>query len=152
MGGDGSAMMASDDNKDPRAVFQRLTEAQNAHDLDAVMELFARDYRSEQPAHPKRAFSGAEQVRKNWSGLLTAVPDFRSELLRTAVDADTVWTEAHWTGTKADGSRLDEMVIGIFGVRDGRLAWGRLYSESVEREGEDIDERMQHLTGKSEQD
>lgn len=143
--------MTSHDNKGPRAVFQRLTEAQNARDLDGMLEVFASDYRSEQPAHPKRAFSGAEQVRKNWSVLLTAVPDFRSELLRTAVDGDTVWTEAHWTGTKADGSRLDEMVIGIFGVREGRLAWGRLYSESVEREGEDIDERVRRLAGKSEQ-
>jgi limonene-1,2-epoxide hydrolase len=100
-------------------------------------------------AHPKRAFTGIEQVRKNWSALLTAIPDFRLDVLRTAVDGETVWMESHWSGTKADGSSLDEMVIGIFGIRDGHIAWGRLYSESIDREGEDIDERMRRLAGTS---
>jgi hypothetical protein len=49
-------------------------------DLDAFMELFADDYRSEQPAHPNRAFRGADQVRENWAsvfaGSLTWRPTF----------------------------------------------------------------------------
>ena len=30
----------------------QLVEAMNAHDLDAVVQLFHSDYHSEQPAHP----------------------------------------------------------------------------------------------------
>jgi limonene-1,2-epoxide hydrolase len=134
-------------NDDPLSVVQRLTDAQNAHDLEGMLELFDPQYRSEQPAHPKRAFTGVEQVRKNWSALLTGITDFRVDVLRTAVDGETVWMESRWSGTKADGSTLDEMVIGIFGVRDGHIAWGRLYSEPMDREGEDIDERVRRLAG-----
>ena len=31
----------------------------------------------------------------------------------------------------------------VFGVEDGRLAWGRLYMEPVEQGGADIDEMVQ---------
>jgi ketosteroid isomerase-like protein len=141
--------MTSHTTDDPRTVFRRLTEAQNAHDLEGMLKTFVPDYRSEQPAHPRRAFTGTGQVRKNWSALLAAIPDFHADVLRTAVDGDTVWAEAHWSGTKADGSSLDEMVITIFGIRDGRIAWGRLYGLEIEREGGDIDETVRRLAGTS---
>lgn len=50
-----------------RPLLQRLTDAQNAHDVDLVAACFADDYRSEQPVHPGREFSGREQVPENWS-------------------------------------------------------------------------------------
>lgn len=43
-------------------------------------------YRSEQPAHPDRAFGGVEQVRKNWSTLFSGIADFRGDLLRSCSD------------------------------------------------------------------
>ncbi|HEX5622323.1 MAG TPA: hypothetical protein VFX51_28115 [Solirubrobacteraceae bacterium] len=36
----------------------------------------------QQPAHPDRAFRGADQVRENWSAIFDSVKDFRSELVR----------------------------------------------------------------------
>ena len=75
----------------PLAVYARLVDAQNAQDLDAMLECFDPAYRSEQPPHPARAFTGTDQVRKNWSALLAAVPDFHADVLRTAATADTVW-------------------------------------------------------------
>jgi ketosteroid isomerase-like protein len=141
--------MTTHPTDDPRSVFGRLTEAQNAHDLEGMLEVFQPDYRSEQPAHPARTFIGVDQVRKNWSALLAAIPDFHVDVLRTAVDGDTVWAEAHWSGTKADGSPLDQMVITIFAVRDCRIAAGRLYGLEIEREGADIDETVRRLAGTS---
>lgn len=132
---------------DPLALHERLVRAQNAHDLEGMLACFDPGYRSEQPAHPARAFTGTDQVRKNWSALLAAIPDFRADVLRTAVNGETLWTEAHWSGTKADGSPLDEMIVTIFAVRDGRIAWGRLYGEEVERDGTDIDETVRRIAG-----
>ncbi|MEK6191569.1 MAG: nuclear transport factor 2 family protein [Chloroflexota bacterium] len=132
---------------DPLAVFERLVQAQNAHDLEAMLACFDPGYRSEQPAHPARTFTGTDQVRKNWAALLTAIRDFRADVLRTAVKGDTLWAEAHWSGTKADGSPLHEMIVTIFGLRDGRIVWGRLYGEEVEREGSDIDETVRRISG-----
>ena len=55
---------------DPRAVMDRLTAAQNEHDLEGMLACFQEDYRSEQPLFPSRAFQGIDQVRANWSALL----------------------------------------------------------------------------------
>ncbi len=132
---------------DPRAVIERLTAAQNAHDLEAMLACFHEDYLSEQPIYPARTFQGADQVRKNWSALLETIPDFHSEIVRSAVDGDTVFVEIHWTGTKADGTPFEERGVLVMGVRDDRLAWGRLYAEEVEREGADIDAVVRRMGG-----
>jgi ketosteroid isomerase-like protein len=132
---------------DPRALMDRLTAAQNAHDLDAMLACFHEDYRSEQPLFPARTFQGIDQVRANWSALLEGIPDFRAETLRSAVDGDTVFVEIHWTGTKADGTALEERGVLIMGIRDDHIAWGRLYADEVEREGADIDAVVRHMAG-----
>jgi ketosteroid isomerase-like protein len=132
---------------DRRAVLERLTDAQNAHDLEAMLACFHADYQSEQPLFPSRTFQGVDQVRANWSALFGAIPDFRAEIVRSAVDGETVFCEIHWTGTKADGTPLDERGVIIAGVRDDRIAWARLYVDEVEREGADIDTVVRQMAG-----
>jgi len=61
-----------------------------------------------------------------------------------------VWTEWHWTGTRADRSPLDIRGVTLFGIRDGRIASGRLYMEEVEA-GENIDETVRRLAGETRQ-
>jgi hypothetical protein len=135
----------------PKEVLERLQHAMNQHDLEAFLACFASDYRSEQPAYPNRGFGGREQVEKNWSALFGGIPDFRAESLSSAVEGETVWTEWHWTGTRADRSPLDIRGVTLFGIRDGRIAWGRLYMEEVEAAGENIDETVRRLAGKTQQ-
>jgi ketosteroid isomerase-like protein len=132
---------------DPRALMDRLTAAQNAHDLEGMLACFHEDYRSEQPRFPARTFQGIDQVRANWSALLDAMPDFRAEVLRAAVDGDVIFVEVHWTGTKADGAPLEERGVIIMGVRDDRIAWGRLYVDEVEPESADIDAVVRRMAG-----
>jgi ketosteroid isomerase-like protein len=132
---------------DPRALIEPLTAAQNAHDVDAMVACLHDDYRSEQPLFPARAFTGVEQVRANWSALLAAISDFRGELVRCAVDGDTVFAEIHWTGTKADGTALDERGVFIGGVREGRIAWARLYVDEVHHESPAIDAVVRDMAG-----
>src|SRR6478672_11689767 len=55
-------------------VMNRVLGALNAHDLDAFVACFAKDYRSEQPAHPDRAFQGSDKVRENWASVFSGVP------------------------------------------------------------------------------
>ena len=132
---------------DPHEVAFALVEAMNAHDIEAFVALFAPDYDSRQPAHPDRAFQGRDQVHANWSAVFAGVPDFRAELVASVAEADTVWTEWRWSGTHEDGSRLDMAGVIVFGVRDGRVAWARLYVEPIEAGGEGIEAAVREMSG-----
>jgi SnoaL-like domain len=122
-------------------VLERLHAAINRHDLEAMLECFDPDYRSEQPLHPNRGFGGKEQVHKNWSRMLDSFPDFEAELLGYATSEGTVWSEWRWRATG-----LNMAGVTLFAVRDERIVWGRLYMEPVEEDGEDIDEAVQSIT------
>src|SRR5918994_7836169 len=125
------------------SVVERLRDAVNQHDLEALLECIDEGYRSEQPAHPNRGFGGKEQVRKNWSALFESFPDFKVELIRYTLEGETAWSEWHWSATG-----LNMAGVTLFGVRKERIVWGRLYMEEVEEQGEDIDEAVQSLTEK----
>jgi hypothetical protein len=126
----------------------RLIEATNAHDVDAMMECFSQDYRSEQPLHPEAGFSGRDQVGKNWSLMFEEVPDLRIDVVRSAIADDEVWTELRVHGRKADGGPFEYRGMTVWGMRDDRILWARLYFEPVEVGGAGIDDRMQQVLGK----
>ena len=96
-------MNARGSAESPLAMVQRLAEATNAHDLDALVDCFNDGYRNETPAHPERGFQGREQVRRNWSVIFSGVPDIHVEVLSSACDGDTVWSEWQMGGTRRDG-------------------------------------------------
>jgi ketosteroid isomerase-like protein len=125
-------------DSDPIAAVERFRDAINSHDLDALVDCFADDYDSEQPAHPGRAFRGNAQVRENWSEMFSGVPDLKAELLGSAIEGDTVWSEWSWHGTRADGAALAMTGVTVIGVTDGRFAWARLYMEPVEAASADV--------------
>ncbi|CAN5862300.1 hypothetical protein BH23GEM7_BH23GEM7_20470 [soil metagenome] len=138
--------MTTSSSAHQQAAIQRLQAAMNEHDLEAFLACFDPEYRSEQPAHPDRAFGGVEQVRKNWSKIFGGIPDFRAELLRHTVDGDTHWAEWRWFGTQPDGVRMELRGVTLFGVEQDRIAWGRLYMEPVKEQGAGIDEAVDEMT------
>lgn len=126
----------------PAAMVQRLCQATNDHDLDALARCFAAGYRNETPAHPARSFVGRDQVRKNWAQIFTAVPDVRAEILRCAEDGDTVWSEWEHRGTRPDGSAHIMRGVVIFGVEGGLASWARFYLEPVQDRSAGVDEAV----------
>jgi ketosteroid isomerase-like protein len=139
--------VATQNELTPAALAAAIAAAMNARDVDAFVSLIEPDYDSQQPAHPDRAFRGRDQVRANWSAVFAGVPDFRADLIASAVDADTLWTEWRWSGTHDDGSRLDMAGVIILGLRSGRIAWARLYIEPVEQDGGGIDAVVREMSG-----
>ena|SRR5215212_181607 len=128
-------------------VVERLDAAMNARDIDAFVACFQEEYESEQPAHPDRAFVGREHVRRNWSAIFDAVPDFSSELVAAGSTPDGEWSEWRWRGTQSDGTALDMAGVIVFGVRGGRFSWARLYVEPVEQDGAGIDAAVRQISG-----
>jgi len=118
---------------------ERLCAATNAHDLKALVSCFATSYRNETPAHLERSFTGRDQVRRNWEQIFAAVPDLTAEVLRSAVDGETAWTEWEHRGTRHDGSQHLMRGVVIFGVRSGQAEWARFYLEPVHADGDNAD-------------
>lgn len=77
--------------------------------------------------------------------ILEGIPDFHSELLATATEGDTVWSEWRWTGTRANEAPLDMRGVTLFRIEAGSIVSGRLYMEEVEEAGEDVDETVRRL-------
>ncbi len=125
---------------------ERLQQALNTHNLEAIATCVAPDFTGDQPVHPNRAFQGSEQVQKNWSNIFQAVPNFHAELLRSTVAGDTVWTEWHWTGTRRDNARFDLRGIILFTVEGDQIRHSRMYMEPVQEAGGNVDKDLKNIT------
>jgi ketosteroid isomerase-like protein len=119
----------------PTAAADRLRDAINSHDLDAMVACFSPDVCSRQPLHPSRQFQGSENIRQNWAMIFGGVPDIRAELLRTTVAGNTAWAEWHWSGNSRDGRAFDMRGVTVQEVVDGAIADVSLYMEPVEADG-----------------
>ena len=114
-----------------KVVFERMIQALNRHDLEAMVACYAPDYRSEQPFHPERNFVGPAGVRKNWSFFFTTMPDYQVEVLNEVGEGDTVWAELHFHGTQADGTKQSTRGVTLLGIQADLISWARLYIEEV---------------------
>ena len=109
----------------------RVLEATNAHDVERIVGCFTPDYVNETPCHPARGFVGSEQVRRNWTAILEAVPDLLSTVVDEVVVGDQVWSEWEMRGTRRDGApQLMQGVI-VFRVDGDRARSCRFYVEPV---------------------
>jgi ketosteroid isomerase-like protein len=115
-----------------RSLVGRLLQATNDHDIEALVACFAEEYRNETPAHPARSFSGRGQVRRNWEQIFGSVADLHAEVLRSAIDGDTAWTEWEMTGTRRDGTRHHMRGVVIFDTGQGLARTARFYLEPVD--------------------
>jgi ketosteroid isomerase-like protein len=126
----------------------RLRDAMNRHDAEAMAALFAPDYRSEQPVHPRRGFGGRDQVALNWGQMFDGVPDLEVGVVKESTADSTSWSEWVWRGAHRDGTPFLMKGVTLFGLRDdGLIAWARLYMEPVDQGSVEIDEAVRQLSG-----
>jgi hypothetical protein len=129
------------------AVIDRLLEATNNHDLDAISACFAVDFVNETPLHPARSFRGREQVRRNWQQILGGVPDLRAEILSQASAGSVLWTEWEMSGIRRDGNRHLMRGVMLFEVAGDAIARVRFYLEPVDESGIGIDVAVRQAVG-----
>lgn len=129
------------------AAIDRLVRATNEHDLESIANCFADDYRNETPAHPARGFEGRAQVRRNWEQILAFVPDIHVEVLGSAVDADTVWSEWEMRGTRRDSRKHWMRGVIVFGVSGEAIRWARFYLEPVDESDKTVDAAVVEQVG-----
>ena len=98
----------------------------------AIAACFAPAYRNETPVHPARSFVGNDQVRRNWTQILAAIPDLTARIVASAVSGSTVWSEWEQRGTRPDGSTHLMRGVIVFTVEDGLIAAARFFLEPVD--------------------
>jgi ketosteroid isomerase-like protein len=118
---------------------ERLTTATNAHDVPAIVSCFADDYVNHTPCHPAREFRGTEQVHRNWTTILNAVPDLVAEVVSWAAHDDTIWSEWEMRGTRRDGVPHLMRGVMVFTVQDDLARTVRFYVEPVDDRAVDAD-------------
>jgi ketosteroid isomerase-like protein len=128
---------------------ERLRDATNEHDIEALVACFDPYVRSEQPAHPSRDFVGTDQIRANWSQIFHGVPDIHAELVTSTVDASRGCAEWAWNGTRADGAPFEMRGVTILTGDRGRIASVRFYMEPVQRDGVQVGTAVQQVVGTS---
>ena len=117
------------------ALLEEMRAALDAHDLDTFVGFFHDDYVGERPRYPDAAVSTRADVRRNWEEVIRDVPDLRVEVPAAVLDGERIWTEWRAYGTSRSGAALELRGVFIFGLRDGRVAWSRMYFEPVEQAG-----------------
>lgn len=115
--------------EDSGTVVARLYQAQNQHDIAALVACFAPDYQSAQSSYTDRTIGGRDRVRTSWSIVFRDIPDFRADMLRVCYTADTVWAEWRWHGTPVADEQFNWHGITVFGIRDDQITWGHFYME-----------------------
>lgn len=103
---------------------QAFADAWNAHDVDALMTFMTDDCVFETAAGPEvhgARHEGREAVRKAFASVWQAIPDAQWRDARHFVAGDRGVSEWRFTGTRADGSRVEANGVDIFTFRDGRI-------------------------------
>ena len=112
------------------AMLDAFADAWNRHDIDALMSFMADDCTFESSAGPDvcgRRFSGREAVRNGFLDVWAVFPDAHWGNARHFVHGDRGVSEWTFTGTKADGTRVEVNGCDVFTFRDGRIALKNSY-------------------------
>jgi taurine dehydrogenase small subunit len=97
----------------------------NRHDVDALMTFMTDDCVFESASGPDACGTrhvGRERVRAAFARIFTAFPDVRFSDVRHVVASDRGVSEWTFTGTAADGRKVEVNGCDLFTFRDGKIA------------------------------
>jgi steroid delta-isomerase-like uncharacterized protein len=99
-------------------------DAWNRHDIEALMSFMTDDCVFETAAGAEACgtrHQGRAAVRKAFAGALEAVPDAQWRNAVHHVAGDFGVSEWTFTGTDADGSRIEVNGVDLFAFKDGKI-------------------------------
>ena len=115
------------------ATLEAFSEAWNRHDIDALMAFMTEDCEFLTAAGPDACgtrHAGTEAVRKAFPAAWVSSPDAQWRNARHFVQGDFGVSEWTFTGTAADGSRVECDGVDIFTFRDGKIAVKNVFRKS----------------------
>lgn len=114
-------------------------EAENRHDVDAILATFS----SSKASYDVPAFgeagqrSDAASVREMWEGILAVFPDIHHEIIRMRHGEDFILVEylvtgtqhADWAGIPATGRSFSSRVAAVYEFEGDELVCERAYAD-----------------------
>ncbi len=114
-------------------VLQAFADAWNRHDIDPLMSFIAEDCVFEASAGPEvcgTRYAGREAVRAGFEDVWATFPDAHWSGARHLVRGDRGVSEWTFTGTRADGTRVEVHGCDLFTFRDGKIALKNSYRKN----------------------
>lgn len=105
-------------------MLQAFADAWNAHDVDALMRFMHDECVFETATGPQACgarHEGREAVRKAFAAAWQNFPDAQWRNARHFVAGERGVSEWTFTGTAADGTRVEANGVDIFTFRDGKI-------------------------------
>ena len=112
-------------SKEGFRILEAFLEAWNRHEIDSIMTFMCDDCIYEASAGPDswgRRFEGKEQVGQAFAAVWTAISDARWSDARHWVCDDRGASEWLFTGTRADGTRIEVCGCDLYTLREGKIA------------------------------
>ena len=112
---------------------QAFADAWNRHDVDALMSFMTDDCVFEASAGPDvcgTRYVGRDAVRIGYAEVWKTFPDAHWGNARHLVQGDRGVSEWVFTGTRADGTRVEVHGCDLFTLRDGKIALKNSYRKS----------------------
>jgi ketosteroid isomerase-like protein len=103
---------------------ERLFDAFNRHDIDGIMQFFAPDCVFNAVGGPEvygTRFEGTKAIADAFSGVWKAMPDAQWGKHSHFAAGDRGVSEWTFSGTAADGSRVEAEGCDLFTFRDGKI-------------------------------
>ena len=114
-------------------MLQAFADAWNRHDVDALMSFMTDDCVFEASAGPDvcgTLYEGREAVRAGFSEVWATYPDAHWGNARHFVCGNRGVSEWIFTGTRADGTRVEVNGCDVFTFRDGKIAVKNSYRKN----------------------
>lgn len=115
------------------AMLAAFSEAWNRHDIDALMSFMSEDCVFDTAAGEERSgtrHAGPAAVRKAFAATWEAVPDAHWRNATHLVQGDSGYSQWTFTGTAADGSRIEVDGVDLFTFRDGKIQRKNVFRKS----------------------
>lgn len=112
---------------------QAFADAWNCHDVDALMSFMAEDCVFEASAGSEvcgTRYVGSESVRDGFAEVWATFPDAHWSDPHHFVAGDRGVSEWTFTGTRADGTRVEVHGCDLFTFRDGKIAVKNSYRKN----------------------
>jgi ketosteroid isomerase-like protein len=115
------------------ATLEAFSDAWNRHDIEALMSFMHPDCVFQTAAGPEACgtrHSGMAAVRKAFAAAWETVPDAQWRNGRHFVAGDFGTSQWTFTGTAADGSRIETDGIDVFSFKDGKIALKNVFRKA----------------------